>query len=381
MNFGQRPFSYTPPTGFKALNTQNLPAPTISNGATVMAATTYTGNGTYPTTITNGGNNTIGTTFQPDLVWMKARSIAYDNVLYDSVRGTGTGASLVSNNTAAEGAGAVNSNMSAFASNGFTIGSTSSTNILNANGQTFVAWQWQAGKGATSSNTSGSITSTVSVNATAGFSVLTATTPASYTNYTAGHGLGVTPAMIIYKERSGTANWWVWHKSFATPSNALQLNTTVAIQAGTYFGTQTSTVASFASGIQTGLSVGFVAYCFAAVAGYSAFGSYSSNASSDGPFVFTGFRPRWVMIKKATGSVNANSGWYIFDTSRGTYNVVGPSLRADLSDAESSFSALDILSNGFKIRVTDISINSSVAGDTYVYAAFAENPFRNALAR
>ena len=172
--------------------------------------------------------------------------------------------------------------------------------------RSYVAWNWKAGSGTTSSNTSGSITSTVSVNATAGFSVLTATTPASYTNYTAGHGLGVTPAMIIYKERSGTANWWVWHKSFATPSNALQLNTTVALQAGTYFGTQTSTVASFASGMQTGLSVGFVAYCWAEVAGYSAFGSYTGNGSTDGPFIYTGFRPRWVMVDRKSTRLNSS---------------------------------------------------------------------------
>ena len=163
-----------------------MPTPTIPDGKLFMNATTYTGNGTYPTTITNGG---AGTSFQPDLVWMKARSIAYDNVLYDSVRGTGTGASLVSNSTSAEGAGSVNANMSAFTSNGFTIGSTSSTNILNASGQTFVGWQWKAG-GAAVTNNSGTIASQVSSNPTSGFSVVTFTGNGTG-GATVGHGCQV----------------------------------------------------------------------------------------------------------------------------------------------------------------------------------------------
>ena len=155
------------------------------------------------------------------------------------------------------------------------------------------------------------------------------------------------------------------------------MNTTVAIQAGTYFGTQTSTVASFASGIQTGLSVGFVAYCFAEVAGYSAFGSYTGNGSSDGPFVYCGFRPRWVMVKRT----DVSNDWFILDTSRNTYNVAGTALYPSSSSSETTngFYDSDIVSNGFKVRATNSVVNAS--GGTYIYAAFAENPFRNALAR
>jgi hypothetical protein len=146
------------------------------------------------------------------------------------------------------------------------------------------------------------------------------------------------------------------------------LNTTVAIQAGTYFGTQTSTVASFASGIQTGLSVGFVAYCFAEVAGYSAFGSVSANGASDNAFVYTGFLPRYVLLKRT----DSTSNWIVWDTARNTYNVLGAELYPNLSNAESTVTDLDILSNGFKLR------NSSFTG-TWIYAAFASAPFKYSL--
>ena len=141
--------------------------------------------------------------------------------------------------------------------------------------------------------------------------------------------------------------------------------------------TPTSTIVTFGAGFAS--VANYVAYCFADVAGYSAFGSYSSNASSDGPFVFTGFRPRWVMIKKASGTTNTNTGWYIYDTARSTYNVIGAYLLANSSSAENSFSAIDILSNGFKIRDTDSDKNTSAS--TYIFAAFAETPFKYALAR
>jgi len=196
-NFGQRPFSYTPPTGFVALNTQNLSTPTISNGATVMAATLYTGNGSTQS-ITNTVNNI---SFKPDFVWAKSRSAATGHQQFDSVRGVTK--YLQSNNSNAEGTD-VNT-LTAFNSNGFSIGTDTG---LNANAATFVAWQWQAGQGSTSSNTNGSITSTVSVNATAGFSVVTWT----HNNSTAtiGHGLGVAPQMIIAKTRNGANDWFVY---------------------------------------------------------------------------------------------------------------------------------------------------------------------------
>ena len=372
-NFGQRPFTYTPPSGYVALNAYNLPTPTIPNGATVMAATTYTGNGSTQN-ISNASNNNIGTTFQPDFVWMKQRNSASPHNLSNSI--TGASYFLFSNTTSAE---VGNSNIiSAYTSTGFTVG----TDIYaNQNGSTYVGWQWKAGAGSSSSNTSGSITSTVSVNATAGFSVVTYTGTGA--NATVGHGLGAVPSMVIVKNRiSTTQNWNVWFSGFAGTDYIL-LNTTAAIGSSTTVWNSTapsSTVFSVGTANGTnGSTNGMVAYCWSAVAGYSAFGSYTGNGSADGPFVYTGFRPRWVMIKRSTGVAN----WFICDTSRDTYNVAQNRLFPSLSNAEvNSPVEYDILSNGFKIRVdgaTDGGTNNS--GDTYIYAAFAENPFKYALAR
>jgi hypothetical protein len=193
--------------------------------------------------------------------------------------------------------------------------------------------------------------------------------------------------MFIIKCRNnftGATIWPVYHASVGNTAY-LDLSSTNAastLTAGWNNTSPTSTV--FTVGSAAGVNGSgntFVAYCFAAVPGYSAFGSYNSNASSDGPFIYTGFRPRFVMIKKATGSVNANAGWYMFDTARGTYNVIGPYVQANLSDAETTGSIIDTLSNGFKLRIVDISVNGSTAGDTYIYMAFAESPFQFANAR
>jgi len=365
-NFGQRPFAYTPPTGFVALNTFNLPTPTIGATASSQAnkyfdATTFDG-------VTGGGTVTNSGSMQPDFVWMKVRNNANNHELADSVRGTPYAS--FSNLTNAE---VSDTRVSAFNSNGFSYGTNSNSAIT---GRTVVGWQWRASNTTAVTNTAGSITSTVSANTSAGFSIVTATTPASYTNYTAGHGLGVTPSMIIYKERTGTSNWWVWHTSFATASNALQLNTTGAILSGAYFGTQTSSVVAF-SGVQTGLSTGFVAYCFAPIAGYSAFGSYTGNGSTDGTFVYTGFRPKFVMFKRTDSS----NDWVFLDTARNTFNVMTSALFPNSSSSETSngFYDSDCVSNGFKIRATNAVVNAS--GGTYIYMAFAESPFKYANAR
>jgi len=376
INFGQRPFAYTAPSGFKALCTQNLPTPTIGATATTRAddyfnTVLYTGDGANPRTITGVG-------FQPDLVWVKRRNGVSNNFLQDAVRGvTSTDSrSLVSNATDAEtNYYTVNGGVTAFTSDGFTTSGGTTNNNLNNSGNTMVAWNWKA-NGAGSSNTSGTITSTVSANTIAGFSIVTATTPSSYTSYTVGHGLGATPAMLIYKERTGTSNWQVWHKNLSAASNAIQLNTTGAEQSGAYFGTQTSTVAAFQSGVQTSLSAPFVVYCFAPIAGYSAFGSYTGNGSSDGPMVYTGFRPKFVMIKCTTTSY----GWVMLDSARNTYNPENLYLYANLSDAEATFVIADFLSNGFKIKAGATTATND-NGQTFAYVAFAENPFKYSLAR
>lgn len=320
-------------------------------------------------------------------MWIKNRSNAYYNTLYDSVRGTSAKA-LYSNTTDAENGGGSNYGglygyLSAFNSNGFQ--TTNGTDIsspsiwVNASSQNYVAWQWKAG-GTSSSNTNGSITSTVSVGATQGFSVVTATSPASAG--TVGHGLGVTPNMIIFKDRTNGSNYWlVWHSSFASATQGyMVLNTTAAYSTSVNAWNNTAPTSTTFSTPVVGigpLNSGdtFVAYCFAAVKGFSAFGSYTGNGSSDGPFTYLGFRPRWIMWKLSS----TTGDWQIWDSSRDTYNVVGNLLDANLSNAEATGqSAVDFLSNGFKNRSASVG---NASGQTYIYAAFAENPFKNALAR
>jgi hypothetical protein len=369
-NFGQRPFTYTPPTGFVALNTFNLPTSTIVKGNTVMDATLYTGNGSTQT-ITNAAG------FKPDFVWGKMRAsnggLGEYHQLYDSIRGVEK--ALFSNTTDAE------TNMSgggvtAFNTNGFNVSATS--NGININAKTYVGWQWQAGQGTTSSNTNGTITSTVSVNASAGFSVVTWTANAS-ANQSIGHGLGVAPSLVIVKDRTTVINWNVWFTGF-TANEYLLLNSTAAKasfstlwyqvpDSSKFYVGSTATAANYQSGDA------YVAYCWAPIAGYSAFGSYTGNGSTDGTFIYLGFRPKFFMIK-VTNAVNA---WLIVDSSRSTYNVMGSYLIPNASDAEGSATVMDFVSNGVKMRNTFNGWNAS--GENFIYMAFAENPFKNALAR
>jgi len=367
VNFGQQPFTYTPPTGFNALNTYNLPTPTIANGAQYMAATTYTGS-TAGGTVNNGTNNTIGTTFQPDFVWTKDRTAAEDHSLSDSVRGGSK--ILYSNLTNAEGSNA--QNITSFNSNGFTYGTNYSSN------QSYVGWMWKGGGGGGVSNTNGSITSTVSANTTAGFSIVSYTGTGA--NATVGHGLGVAPSMVIVKNRSASAtNWATWHTGLSGANYVVYLNLTnaQATNSGQFNSTlPTSSVFSVGTSSDTnGSTNSMVAYCWAAVAGYSAFGSISGNGSTDGPFCYTGFRPRWVMFKRT----DSTGSWNIWDTSRDTYNVMNDVLSPNQSAAEASPYPIDFLSNGFKLRTTNADFNAS--GGTYVYACFAENPFNYSRGR
>jgi hypothetical protein len=365
-NFGQRPFSYTPPTGFVRLNTYNLPDSTIKKGNTVMDATLYTGTGTTQVLVNQAQ-------FKPDFVWMKGRSNVRNNNLYDSVRGTTK--ELNSNTTGAETTNATG--LTAFNSNGWTIGSDGG---INTSSETYVGWQWQAGQGTNTSNTSGSITSTVSVNATAGFSIVTYTGNGTG-GATIGHGLGVAPAMVIAKQRSSSGvDWIIYNKNLPSASYTLSLNSTAA-QDSTNFTTwngtaPSSTLITLGTSVRAnGSGVTYVAYCWAEIAGFSKLGSYTGNGSADGPFVFTGFRPKFIIIKCTS---NADS-WYMLDTSRSTYNATNQRLFANASSAESSGDAMDILSNGFKNR-SSTTLNN-LNGGTYIYMAFAENPFKNSNAR
>jgi hypothetical protein len=246
--------------------------------------------------------------------------------------------------------------------------------VTNANAVTYVGWQWKAGT-TSASNTNGSITSTVSAGATQGFSVVTFTAQTSGTA-TVGHGLGVAPSMIIVKIRASASNWYVYHVSLGNVNTAF-FNLTNAPQAlPNHWNSTTPTSSVFSLGTDFATSGTMLAYCFAPVAGYSAFGSYTGNGSTDGPFVYLGFRPRWILLKKTSA---AGNNWFIWDTSRDTYNVVQNYLWSNSSSAEGADVAIDVLSNGFKVRAVSGNYNDS--GGTYIYGAFAENPFKNSLAR
>jgi hypothetical protein len=364
-NFGQRPFAYTPPTGFKKLNTFNLPDSTIEKGSDYFNTVLYSGN--------SSTQSITGVGFQPDLVWAKDRGANVHHTWTDAVRGApldlfSSSTSLESNDT---------NGLTAFTADGYNLGSSTNHNV---SGHTYVGWNWLAGN-STSTSTAGSVNSTVSVNTTAGFSIVGFTAPSGTGNFTAGHGLGVTPAMVIVKTRdSSAAPWYTWHNTFSNlTDDYMRLNATSAkqTQSSGWGAGMTSSVIGLRAGYTTVATEDHIAYCFAEVEGYSAFGSYTGNGSTDGPFVYTGFRPAFVVIKETTST----GSWVMLDTTRSTYNVINnDSLWANLSSAEGgSASYFDMLSNGFKIRDTDSDKNSS--GQTYIYMAFAENPFKNANAR
>lgn len=342
----------------------------IPDGRVAMAATTWTGTGTT-LAISNAIN---GVSFQPDFLWQKSRSNAYNHKLYDSVRGT---TKLLSSNLTNAESTTDATFLTSLNSNGFTVGSDTG---MNGSGSTFVGWQWKAG-GTAVSNTAGSITSSVSANTTAGFSVVTYTGNGT-AGATIGHGLGVAPSMVIAKNRStgGTSayEWTVYHVSLGA-TKALFLNDTgaAATDAGYWYNTApTSSVVTVPSNTRTNVNgSNFVFYCFAPVAGYSAFGSYTGNGSADGPFVYTAMRPRFIMLKRT----DSTSDWRIYDSARTPSNADDNVLAANTSAAEDTASGvIDVLSNGFKLR--DAGANN-ISGGTYIYMAFAENPFKYANAR
>jgi hypothetical protein len=340
-----------------------LPTSTIVKGGSVMNAVTWSG--------ASGGTNlnVTGFGFQPDFVWGKTRNQAYDHYLQDSVRGITNG--LSSNLTAAEST--TSGSPTSFIADGFNISSTAGWTSL---GNSIVTWAWKAGQGTNTSNTNGTITSTVSVNASAGFSVVTWTGTGA--NATVGHGLGVAPQLIINKPRNAADNWISWHTSLGALGYIYLNLTNASASAAAVWNSTLPTSSVFSVGTSSNINSSaqtMVSYCWTPIAGYSAFGSLIGNGSADGPFTYTGFRPKFILFKNAS----AVASWWIFDTVRNTYNVADLGLRPNLSDAESTFVTFDILSNGFKVRTTDAGLNGS--GNTIVYACWAENPFKNSLAR
>ena len=378
MNFGQRPFSYTPPAGFLSLCTTNLPTPDILNGGDYFNTVEYPGTGS--------NKSVTGVGFQPDWVWVKDTTNANSPQLADVVRGFASDKGLQTTNTTAEGVNsALYGYISAVSSDGFSVAAgtdpSNGSAAVNASGDTYVAWNWKAnGSGVT--NTDGTITSSISVNTTSGFSIVTYSGN-SVAGATVGHGLGATPAMIIVKSRTATSgylNWGVYHQILGA-TKVIYLNTTGAESTAPGAWNDTAPTSSvFSLGNDGGFGFGisgqnYVAYCFAAVPGFSAFGSYTGNGSTDGPFVFTNHRPAFLLIK-ATGVAES---WYMVDNARNTYNVVNLELNPNSSGAEATYTVADFLSNGFKLRQTDPGVNQS--GQTYIYMAFAENPFKYSNAR
>jgi hypothetical protein len=338
----------------------------IPNGSTAFAATLYTGNGSTQTVNNSGG-------FYPDFNWIKSRNNLGQHVLVNSV--VGGDRQLNSSNTNAEQNNTALT--SAISASGIALGNNSSgTGSTNQSAYTYVLWQWKA-NGAAVTNTAGSITSQVSANTTAGFSVVTYTGNGTNPGATIGHGLGVAPSFIITKSRSGSGEWPSYHAAVGV-TNTIYLNATYP--SSTYINrfsavsASTFTTGSNGSELNTN-GVTYVAYCWAEVNGFSKFGSYTGNGSADGTFVYCGFRPRYIMMKRTD-----NTGdWWMYDTSRSASNTASLVLYANSSAAEISDSNVDILSNGFKLRSATFQPNTS--GGNFVYAAFAENPFAYANAR
>ena len=355
------------------LSTANLPDPVIdpAQGASpedYFNTVIYTGNSLNPASVTGVG-------FQPDFVWAKTRSFGNTNHrLQDAVRGSNK--RLMSDLTSAEidTAGGIQS----FDADGFTVGDgTSKDGFIHFGGRTFVAWNWKA-NGSGVSNTDGSIPSTVSANTTSGFSIVSYTGTGA--NATVGHGLGVTPDLLIIKNRGNTRNWAVWHSALGG-DNLVTLNTTGAVlNNSVYWGGGNHTSTTFevnTSTLNNENTYNHIAYCFHSVEGFSKFGSYVGNGSADGAFVYTGFRPSFLIIK-ATG---LSEGWIMYDVKRNSYNLSSTVITAEEAsgDATNNVYGIDILSNGFKCRYNWNGVNGS--GQNYIYMAFAENPFKYSNAR
>ena len=312
---------------------------------------------------TDNSNAITGVGFQPDWVWLKNRSTG-SNKLMDAVRGSNS--SLCTNNSnAAEGA----AYFSSFDSNGFTVDTSSSD--INADGQNYVGWNWKA-NGQGSSNTDGTINSTYTSASTAsGFSIVKYQGTGS--NATVGHGLGAVPKMIIIKCLQQTHWWFTYHVNIGNTKH-VTLNTTNAESGASsaYWNNTTPTSSVFSIGTDTGVNQSgqdYIAYCFADVQGFSKIGYYLGNQLADGPFLYTGFKPAFILSKKKDGA----SDWYIFDSKREGYNIDNDTLLANQTNAESTTDYLDIFSNGYKVRTTDGDLNTN--NGEYVYLAFAENPF------
>ena len=322
----------------------------------------YTGDG-------NDNKAISGLSFQPDWIWAKKRggnNSAEHHWLVDVVRGVTKNLS----SSLADSEYTFTNVIKSFTSNGFTLGTDGKVNRAS---DTYVAWNWKGG-GSASSNSDGSLTASVSANTTAGFSIGTYTGQSSG-SATVGHGLGVAPDVVITKSRTSSSNWYIYHKSIGQDGWII-LDSNGAATTGNsavWNPAPTSSVFTYGSGLVNQGDIVF--YAFSEVAGYSKFGSYTGNGSSDGTFVFTGFRPAVIIVKRSSATQN----WLIFDNKRGAYNPDSPLLYPNLSNAEDANTMVDFVSNGFKWRAGNLGGNDS--GSTFIYLAFAESPFKYSRAR
>ena len=372
--FGE--FQYSPPTGFLAPCSPNVPTSTAIDPAETddnfpqkqCGVVTYTG---------NAGTNAIsGLGFQPDLVWIKIRNTASNGPLVDSSRGSNK--VLFSQVTNSE---ATSANLASFDSDGFTVNNTSDYLAnFNGNTNTYVAWCWKANGGTTATNTSGDITSTVQANQAAGFSIVQWTANAtSSVATTVGHGLSKAPEFVITKSRESATNWCVTHTGLSSTSHMLFLNSnaTETDKSGNgNMSANTSTVFSVnaTDGSNAPNTDAMIAYCWHSVDGYSKFGQYEGNAKADGAIIYTGFRPRILIIRVLNV---ASDGWLMYDTERETFNPLDTILKPHSDAAEYSNAAftLDIVSNGFKLRSSDNAVNGT-SYDPYIYMAWGDAPFK-----
>jgi hypothetical protein len=353
-NFGQRPFAYTAPSGFKALCTQNLPQPTIQKSSRYMDALAYTG---------TGASNSISSLgFSPDLVWIKNRGTTTSHAIYDTTRGA---QSQLSSDTTGDQVTS-SSGLTSFDANGFTIGTST---LVNTSGTQYVAWGWDE-------------------SVQAGMDIVSYT--GNGANRTISHNLGVAPKMIIVKARvtaSTDQGWPVYHASntAAPETDYLLLNSTAAsADLDTVWNDTAPTASVFSVGTNALVNTNndtYIAYLFSEVEGFSKFGSYTGNNSTDGPFVWCGFRPKYILIKNATST---GAPWLAYDSVRSSYNAQEAEIRPNTNEAENGFTligSLDFLSNGFKIREDNNTSWLNTPSATFIFAAFAESPFKYARAR
>ena len=367
---GRGVFKYAPPSGYLALCSANLPISDDIDPAQTDddIPTKQFGIGLY--TGQSGGGNSVVCGFQPDLIWGKLRSGSQTGILIDSSRGQG----LLFSATTDDEQTSNGPFISSYNSDGFTFGSSGSN--PNDNGGSYVAWCWRANGGTTASNSEGDITSTVQANTKAGFSIVTYTGNRTSSGVsTVGHGLSSAPDMVITKSRSNSGNWWVQHIGTSTASKMLNLQATSAETDKSGNGTLSRPTATvFGTNHTDGLGTNgetHIAYCWHSVEGYSKFGFFEGNNDDDGAFIYTGFRPRLVFIK----NIDATNRWIVHDSARRTFNPMNLPLDWDESYGEytSASRQIDFLSNGFKCRTSDASINGS---NTYVYGAWGDVPFK-----